>query len=111
MRQQNDPRAIHQPLLRSTLPRPLSQRRCLLLGKANLGSPSSYAPFCPINCYLRKYILAAILSHVEARQISNGTRSNIAVKAYQIPSTQVHTGTRGAKLRIEARLDGTVVSR
>jgi hypothetical protein len=55
--------------------------------------------------------LAAILSHVEERQISNGYTVQYRGQAYQIPSTQVRTGMRGAKLRVEARLDGTVAMR
>jgi transposase len=51
--------------------------------------------------------LAAILSHVEERQISNGYTVQYRGHTYQIPPNQVRTGMRGAKLRVEVRLDGT----
>jgi hypothetical protein len=56
----------------------------------------------------QEYNLAAILSHVEERQISNGYTVQYCGHVYQIPPNQVRTGMRGAKLRVEARLDGTI---
>jgi len=52
--------------------------------------------------------LASILSHVEQRQISNGYTVQYCGQTYQIPPNQVRTGMRGAKLRVKARLDGTI---
>ena len=55
--------------------------------------------------------LAAILSHVEERQIGNGYTVQYCGQTFQIPPSQVHTGMRGSKLRVETRLDGTVAMR
>ena len=55
--------------------------------------------------------LAAILSHVEERQISNGYTVQYGGQSYQIPLKQVRTGMRGAKLRVERRLDGSIAMR
>jgi hypothetical protein len=55
--------------------------------------------------------LAAILSHVEERQISNGYTVQYGGQSYQIPLNQVRTGMRGAKLRVERRLDGSIAMR
>jgi hypothetical protein len=57
------------------------------------------------------YELASILSHVEERQISNGYTVQYHGTMYQIPPHQVRTGMRGSKLRVEARLDGTIAMR
>src|SRR5438270_657361 len=59
----------------------------------------------------RKHELASILSHVEERQISNGYTVQYQGATYQIPSHQVRTGMRGSKLRVEARLDGSLAMR
>jgi hypothetical protein len=59
----------------------------------------------------REHDLAAILSHVEERQISNGYTVQYGGQSYQIPLTQVRTGMRGSKLRVERRLNGTVAMR
>jgi transposase len=59
----------------------------------------------------QEHDLAAILSHVEERQISNGYTVQYHGRTYQIPPTQVRTGMRGSKLRVEARLDGTIAMR
>jgi len=53
--------------------------------------------------------LASILRHVEERQISTGYTVQYHGATYQIPSRQVRTGMRGSKLRVEARLDGTML--
>jgi transposase len=55
--------------------------------------------------------VAAILSHVEERQISNGYTVQYCGQTYQIAPNQVRTGMRGSKLRVERRLDGTVAMR
>src|SRR4051812_18235726 len=59
----------------------------------------------------RQYDLAAILSHVEPRQISNGYTVRYRGQAYQIPASEVRTGMRGSQLRVEARLDGSIAMR
>jgi hypothetical protein len=59
----------------------------------------------------RQHGLASILSHVEERQISNGYTVQYHGTMYQIPPHQVRTGMRGSKLRVEARLDGTIAMR
>ncbi|MBK5293986.1 MAG: hypothetical protein JJE04_20210 [Acidobacteriia bacterium] len=51
---------------------------------------------------------AAILSHVEQRQVSNGYTVQYQGKLYQIDRGDIRTGMRGAKLRVERRLDGTI---
>jgi transposase len=55
--------------------------------------------------------LAAILSHVEERQISNGYTVQYRGQLYQIPPHQVRTGMRGSLLRVEVRLDGSIAMR
>ena len=57
------------------------------------------------------YDLAAILSHVEERQVSNGYTVQYGGQMYQIPPKQVRTGMRGSKLRVEARLNGSIAMR
>ncbi|MFL6417417.1 MAG: ISNCY family transposase [Bryobacteraceae bacterium] len=59
----------------------------------------------------REHELASILSHVEERQISNGYTVQHHGTTYQIPPRQVRTGMRRSKLRVEARLDGTIAMR
>jgi biotin operon repressor len=56
----------------------------------------------------QEHNLAAILSQVEERQISNGYTVQYRGQTYQIPPNQVRTGMRGSKLRVEARLDGSI---
>lgn len=57
------------------------------------------------------YDLAAILSHVDERQVSNGYTVQYRGRTYQIPRHQVRTGMRGSPLRVEVRLDGTIAMR
>ncbi len=52
--------------------------------------------------------LAAILSHVEHRQIGNGYTVRYLGQLYRIASAEVRGGKRGANLRVEARLDGSL---
>jgi hypothetical protein len=59
----------------------------------------------------QEHHLAAILSHVEERQISNGYTVQYCGQMYQIPPNQVRTGMRGSKLRVEHRLDGSLAMR
>ena len=56
----------------------------------------------------KEHQLAAILSHVEERQVGNGYTVRHEGKLYQIDRGDVRTGMRGAKLRVEARLDGSL---
>jgi hypothetical protein len=60
----------------------------------------------------QEHDLAAILGHVEERQISNGytVQGQYCGQSYQIPPNQVRTGMRGTKLRVE-RLDGSIAMR
>lgn len=53
----------------------------------------------------------SILSHVEQRQVTNDYTVAWEGKKWQIPREAVKPGLRRSKLRIEARLDGTVVVR
>lgn len=55
--------------------------------------------------------LAAILSHVEQRQVSHGYTVRYQGKLYQIDRRDVRTGLRGSKLRIEQRWDGSIAMR
>ena len=53
----------------------------------------------------------SILSHAEQRQVRNDYTVAWEGKTWQIPRQEVTPGLRGSKLRIEARLDGTLVAR
>ena len=55
--------------------------------------------------------LESILSHVEQRQVRNDYTVAWEGKTWQIPKQEVRPGLRGSKLRIEARLDGTLMAR
>lgn len=55
--------------------------------------------------------LAAILSHVEQRQIDNGYVLQLDAKFYRIDRRDIRTGLRKAQVRVEARLDGSVAVR
>jgi len=55
--------------------------------------------------------LAAILSHVEERQVNNGYIVRYQSKLYQIDRNDVRVGLRGSKLRVEQRLDGSIAMR
>jgi hypothetical protein len=55
--------------------------------------------------------LAAILSHVEKRNISNGCTVQYDGRSYQTDSSDIRAGMRGAKLRVELRLGGSVAMR
>jgi hypothetical protein len=52
--------------------------------------------------------LAAILSHVESRQVSNIYTLRYDCKLYQIERRDVRVGLRRADVRVEERLDGTI---
>jgi len=55
--------------------------------------------------------LAAILSHVESRQVNNDYTIQLDTKIYQIARQDVSTGLRGAVVRVEKRRDGSVAVR
>lgn len=55
--------------------------------------------------------LAATLSRVEMRRIANDYTVQFGGKRYQIARTSVRVGMKGEKVRVEARLDGTMAMR
>ena len=55
--------------------------------------------------------LAASLSHVETRQITNDYTIRYAGKIYQIARADVRSGMRNTSVRVEIRLDGTIAVR
>ena len=55
--------------------------------------------------------LAASLSHVETRQVTNDYTIRYGGKIYQIARADVRPGMRGAAVRVEQRLDGTTAVR
>ena len=59
----------------------------------------------------KRYDLAAILSQVETRQVKNDYTIQFAGKRYGIQPQSIKTGLRGAKVRVEQRLDGAVAVR
>lgn len=56
----------------------------------------------------RQHDLAAILSVVEERVVTNDYTLRYQGKIYQIARADIRGGLRGAKVRVEKRLDGTV---
>lgn len=59
----------------------------------------------------KSHTLAAILSHVETRQVKNDYTFQFGAQRYQISRASVRTGLRGAGIRVERRLDGSVAAR
>ena len=59
----------------------------------------------------KEHDLAAILSHVELRQVTNDYTVRYDGKLYQIDRKDVRVGLRKAKLHVEERLDGTITVR
>ena len=59
----------------------------------------------------KQHELAAILSRVEQRVITNDYTFQWGGQRYQILPEAVRRGMRGQRLRVEARLDGTVAAR
>jgi DNA-binding Lrp family transcriptional regulator len=55
--------------------------------------------------------LAAILSHVEQRQVTNDYTVRYRGKIFQIDRQDIRVGMRKAMVRIEERLDGTIAMR
>jgi biotin operon repressor len=56
----------------------------------------------------REHDLAASLSVVETRQVTNDYTIRFDSKLYQIARSDIRTGLRGANVRIESRLDGAL---
>jgi transposase-like protein len=59
----------------------------------------------------REYALAAILSHVETRQVTNDYTVQYHGKLYQIDRKEVQVGLRRATVRVEERLDESIAVR
>lgn len=59
----------------------------------------------------REHNLAAILSHVEQRQVANNYTVRYSGKLYQIDRQDVCVGLRTARVHVEERLDGTIAVR
>src|ERR1022692_4073120 len=59
----------------------------------------------------KEHDLAAILSHVEQRQVTNDYTIQWDGKFYQIDRRDVRPGLRKARVRVEQRLDGTIAVR
>ena len=55
--------------------------------------------------------LAAILSHVESRVVADDYTFRFQAVRYQIAKPQVRPGLRGARIRVEKRLDGEMTNR
>jgi hypothetical protein len=55
--------------------------------------------------------LAAILSHVEQRQVTNDYTLRYCGKIFQIDRQDIGVGMRKARVRVEERLDGTIAVR
>lgn len=55
--------------------------------------------------------LAASLSHVETREVKNDHTIRVDAVLYRIEHESIVTGLRGADVRIEKRLDGTLAAR
>ena len=60
---------------------------------------------------LKQHELAAMLSHVEERVIRNDYTFQFGAEHYQIQKRSIVPRMRGAPLRVEVRLDGTLVAR
>jgi transposase len=56
----------------------------------------------------KEHSLAASLSYVESRQVSNDYTLRFENKVYQIARADVCAGLRGGTVRVEKRLDGTL---
>ena len=59
----------------------------------------------------KSHDLAASLSHVETRQVRNDYTFSWGGKFYQIERQAVTIGLRGANVRVEQRLDGSLAVR
>jgi hypothetical protein len=59
----------------------------------------------------KQHDLAAILSHVESRQVENDYKIGLDKKVYKIDRQDICLGLRGADVRVEKRRDGSVAVR
>jgi transposase-like protein/biotin operon repressor len=59
----------------------------------------------------KEHQLAAILSHVEQRQVINNYTLRYDAKVYKIRSEDIQAGMRKAFVRVEERLDGSIAVR
>ena len=59
----------------------------------------------------KEHDLAAMLSHVETRQVKGNYTVSVAGRHYVIDKGSICTGLRGATVRVEQRLDGTMAMR
>ena len=59
----------------------------------------------------REHDLAAILSQVESRVVANDYTLRFQGQSYQIARRSIPAGLRGARVRVEKRLDGTLAVR
>ena len=59
----------------------------------------------------KEHDLAATLSHVEQRQVTNDYTVRYDAKVYQIDRRDIRTGMRKAMVRVEQRLDATIAVR
>lgn len=59
----------------------------------------------------RSHNLAAILSHVETRQVRDDYTLKFQGRLYQIERAEIRAGMRGGNVRVERRLDGSIAVR
>jgi transposase len=59
----------------------------------------------------KEHDLAAVLSHVETRQVANGYVVSYGGQSYRIDRRDVKPGLRGSAVRVEQRWDGTIAMR
>jgi hypothetical protein len=59
----------------------------------------------------REHDLAAVLSQVQSRQVQHDYTFRFEGQWYQIARPEVRPGLRGAQVRVEARLDGSLAVR
>jgi hypothetical protein len=59
----------------------------------------------------KEHSLTASLSYVETRRVANDYTIRFEAKLYQIQQSDIRAGLRGGQVRVEQRLDGTLVVR
>jgi hypothetical protein len=59
----------------------------------------------------KEHSLPASLSYVETREVGNGYTIQFDNKIYRVARTDIRAGLRGARVRIEVRLDGSMAVR
>jgi transposase len=72
------------------------------------------APASPVDAHRPlgpAHDLAAALSHVETRQVQNDYTIQLQGQRYQVERSAIVPGLRGAAVRVERRLDGTLAVR